>query len=95
LRYLYTKKSALEYLCALRAEDVTYSHADVNESDSNMFDHWSKMLEGVQAEVEKVESVQRGVRTPKTGMITATAPITVTSGCDPNSRGYRGDPLLP
>jgi len=91
LRFLYTKRQAIERMMADVSGQFDWHEADVSESHSQKMKNLTEMRQAVDAEIGQV---QKAGAIPRVSQITTTAPVTVTTEPDPNSRRYRGDPIL-
>jgi hypothetical protein len=93
LQYLYTKRHAIGLLQGQHWQDVTVQDAGTSLNDSDLVKNLATIAEGVDAEIAALEKRALGARAGCVGAITATAPVSVTSGNDPNARQYRGDAI--
>ncbi len=93
LRYLYTKLAAIDKILMDRGDDVNVAVGTSREDAGQAFEHWEKLRQGIQGEIDALLAQLRSRRGPVVSTMTTTAPVTVTTPPDPNDRAYRGDPL--
>lgn len=93
LRYLYAKRQAIDLLIGRHWQDVTTQDAGTNTNDSDLVKNLQTLRTDVQSDIAEEERQYAGGRSPRIGAITQTAPVTTTSGYDPNHRCYRGDSI--
>lgn len=93
LQYLYTKRSAIDYLLGQGVEDVKYSQQDVSEDPTQAGKNLLDLRKLVSEEIVSLEEVLLSGGLASVGQITKKTPITVNHGPNPNSRRLRGDPI--
>lgn len=101
LRYLYTKRSGVEYLIGRNHNIVSYTDADVSESLGEVRINLEQLRDDLQQEIVQIESRRRSGKIA-VGAIARTAPRMPTdaesttvfpSNNDPNDAAYKGDPI--
>lgn len=93
LRYLYSKRQCVELVLGQHWLDVDHDEGDVSDKASQLSANLQKLRDALSDAIALEEKQAMGTRRPAVGRLTTTAPITVTSGADPNDRAYRGDPI--
>lgn len=100
LRYLYTKRSAIETLLGVVKEQVTLSgndrEIDLNAKSTNL----QRLIDNVDLEIKRAEAnaaqqaeaAARRASAPVVGQLRTTAPVSAPAGyADGNDRRYHGD----
>lgn len=96
VRYLYTKRQAIDRLLSGAFEDVDWTDADVTEKGDQITDHLQAMRKNVEEELATLLA-SRNASAPAAAPIEKQFPIErdCNTQPDPNSRRLRGDPLRP
>lgn len=95
VRYFYVKRDAIIWLQGQNWKKFNWVDQGVVQSDSQRFDHLTALLEQTNAEIMRLETKARSRRPAVVGEIANQAVYTNPNGYpDPNSRAYRGDPLV-
>lgn len=95
LRYFYTERDAIRWLLGGNWKKFNWMDQGVVQSDSQVFDHLHTLMMDVQTEIERLERIARGNRAGIVTQLANEAVYTNPFGYpNPNSRIYRGDPLV-
>lgn len=95
LRYLYTWRSAIDWLMGEERRRVSYqSSGDLSVTQSQLMTNLETMMRSVRERIVEAVKSRSALRGGAHGLLRTTAPINppITGGIDANDRQYRGDP---